>query len=407
VQLEVFVALAPLLLAVLVVERYVTSRARARIPIVVHVNGTRGKSSVTRLIAAGLRAGGVRTWAKVTGTLPRLIDEDGQDVPIVRHSPASISEQRAVVVAASAAGVQALVVECMALKPVYQRVSEDGMLHASVGVITNIRPDHLEVFGSDPRSMVHGLAYTIPRGKIVFTAERSLHNLLLDQTRRRDAELVLSDPASVGDADMERFGYHEHKENVALALDVCTHLGVDPEVALEGMARCVPDVGALRPVDLVRGGRTLRFINAMAANDPQSTHQLYRDLVDSQPDDWQRLVIVNTRRDRPERTRQLAGLAARLDADQIFVIGDAADTLEQIAVTGGVSADRLSVATDRLVAELVGELLERAKSRAIVFAMGNIAGTGLELAAYFDAHGEPAATAVAPIRSMPELRKAA
>ena len=130
-QLEVFIALAPLLLAVLVVERYVTSRARARIPIVVHVNGTRGKSSVTRLIAAGLRAGGVRTWAKVTGTLPRLIDEDGQDVPIVRHSPASISEQRAVVVAASAAGVQALVVECMALKPVYQRVSEDGMLHAS------------------------------------------------------------------------------------------------------------------------------------------------------------------------------------------------------------------------------------------------------------------------------------
>lgn len=30
----------------------------ASIPIRIHVNGTRGKSSVTRLIAAGLRAGG-------------------------------------------------------------------------------------------------------------------------------------------------------------------------------------------------------------------------------------------------------------------------------------------------------------------------------------------------------------
>lgn len=30
----------------------------SRIPVRVHVNGTRGKTSVTRLIAAGLRAGG-------------------------------------------------------------------------------------------------------------------------------------------------------------------------------------------------------------------------------------------------------------------------------------------------------------------------------------------------------------
>lgn len=37
------------------------------IPIRVHVNGTRGKSSVTRLIAAGLRAGGRKTVAKITG----------------------------------------------------------------------------------------------------------------------------------------------------------------------------------------------------------------------------------------------------------------------------------------------------------------------------------------------------
>jgi UDP-N-acetylmuramyl tripeptide synthase len=38
------------------------------IPIRVHVNGTRGKSSVARLIAAGLRAGDIRTVAKTTGS---------------------------------------------------------------------------------------------------------------------------------------------------------------------------------------------------------------------------------------------------------------------------------------------------------------------------------------------------
>jgi len=49
------------------------------IPIRIHVNGTRGKSSVTRLIGAALRAGGIKTITKVTGTYPRLILEDGQD----------------------------------------------------------------------------------------------------------------------------------------------------------------------------------------------------------------------------------------------------------------------------------------------------------------------------------------
>ena len=38
-----------------------------------------GKSSVTRLIAAGLRAGGKRTFAKTTGTAPRVIDSEGID----------------------------------------------------------------------------------------------------------------------------------------------------------------------------------------------------------------------------------------------------------------------------------------------------------------------------------------
>ena len=63
------------------------------IPIRIHVNGTRGKSSVTRLIAAGLRAGGKRTFAKTTGTAPRVIDSKGIDRIIHRLRKPSIGEQ--------------------------------------------------------------------------------------------------------------------------------------------------------------------------------------------------------------------------------------------------------------------------------------------------------------------------
>ncbi|MCK5258708.1 MAG: hypothetical protein KAJ69_04240, partial [Thermoplasmatales archaeon] len=43
------------------------------IPIRIWVNGSRGKSSVTRLIAAGLRTDGKRVIAKTTGTSARFI----------------------------------------------------------------------------------------------------------------------------------------------------------------------------------------------------------------------------------------------------------------------------------------------------------------------------------------------
>src|SRR5438876_6804518 len=67
-------------------------RALARIPIRIHVNGTRGKSSVTRLIAAALRAEGIPTVAKTTGTSARLILPDGSEQAVPRDGRPNISE---------------------------------------------------------------------------------------------------------------------------------------------------------------------------------------------------------------------------------------------------------------------------------------------------------------------------
>ena len=73
-----FFSLGTLLLVLIglgLVESHFHRLSLAQLPIRIHVNGSRGKSSVTRLIAAGLRAGGLKTLAKTTGTAPLIIDE--------------------------------------------------------------------------------------------------------------------------------------------------------------------------------------------------------------------------------------------------------------------------------------------------------------------------------------------
>jgi poly-gamma-glutamate synthase PgsB/CapB len=141
------ILLAFALAAVGVIEFIAHQRRAYSIPIRVHVNGTRGKSSVTRLIAAGLRAGNISTMAKTTGTLPRIIDMEGLEVPIIRPGRANIIEQVKVFRYFAKRKPQAVVVECMAVNPEYQWICEHKFVHSTVSVITNCRLDHVLEMG--------------------------------------------------------------------------------------------------------------------------------------------------------------------------------------------------------------------------------------------------------------------
>ena len=117
IPLFVLGILATILCAAGVIEYYHHQRSLAAIPIRIHVNGTRGKSSVTRLIAAGLREAGIRTFAKTTGTAPRVIDAAGKDRIIHRLRSPSIGEQVRLLNYFSQEKSEAVVMECMAVQP--------------------------------------------------------------------------------------------------------------------------------------------------------------------------------------------------------------------------------------------------------------------------------------------------
>ncbi len=388
------IAIAPtLLLGLLIVllivlgalESHRHRRHRDGIPIRIHVNGTRGKSSVVRLVAAALRAHGVRTYAKTTGSQARLIAPDATELPVYRPGLTNVLEQLRMIRIAARDDAEALVIECMALQPRLQALCELRLVRSTHGVITNAWPDHLDVMGPTRKDVALALLGTTPVGATLFTGEKEALPLFAAACRDRGSELVaVGDDPAIDDATMARFAYLEHRDNVALALAVTDALGIPRETALDGMTRAAPDVGALREHDVAFFGRQISFVNGFAANDPVATERVWRLALDRHPDCATRIMVLNCRLDRHDRSRQLgAALVEWPRADHYFLVGSGTYALAQTAVRAGLPATALVPLEGESAGAVFEELMGAAGPSALVVGAGNIAGTGLELARLF------------------------
>ncbi len=294
----------------------------SRLPNRIHVNGSRGKSSVVRLIAAGLRAGGFKTIAKVTGTSPRVIDSLGKDRIIHRLRSPSIGEQLRLMRLLSHEKPDYLIMECMAVQPDYQWVSEHKMVRSQIGVITNVRPDHVDEMGYTVDDITHSLCNSIPDNGTLIATEGTTNDIIKNRAAQNNSDVVFCSGEDVPSETMHGFSYLEHRENVALALKVCDLAGVEKETALKGMTSAQPDPGALHIWKIGTNEHFNFFINAFAANDPESTFYIWKMLTEKVSNE-KISVFLNTRSDRRYRTTQMAELIfSKLNPHLLIVRGD-------------------------------------------------------------------------------------
>ena len=386
-SIAILTAATGLLTAAGIAEAAAHRRRLKQIPIRIHVNGTRGKSSVARLIAAGMRAGGIRTCCKTTGTLPRMILPDGTEFPVFRPSRANVIEQIRIVAAAVDLKAEALVIECMALIPHLQWLSENKFVNATHGVITNAREDHLDVMGPGERDVGLALAGMTPVNGKLYTAERDHIDIFEMSSADRNTELIGitdEDVAAISTTDLNGFAYVEHAENVALALRICQDLGVDRQVALDGMWAAKPDSGAMTAYEMAFFMRDITFVNGFAANDPESTERIWRMALDRYPNVKRRIAVFNCRADRPDRSDQLGKIVASWpQPDHYLLIGSGTYIFAKAATRAGIDPMKISFAEDRRVDEIFETVVELAGDSALVMGMANIGGVGLELVRYF------------------------
>jgi poly-gamma-glutamate synthase PgsB/CapB len=356
------------------IQAWLHRRHLRAVPVRIHVAGTRGKSTTTRLIAAGLRAGGRRVLAKTTGTEPRLILPDGSERPWPRRGPASVREQMRFFAEAARAAADAVVVECMAIRPEMVAASETHLIRATTAVITNSRADHFEELGDEPDAAADAVRWAIPVAGRLFVGAEAATPALRSFAARRRAEVTVVEADGTGALAADR----------ALALAVCAAHDVAAEIADPAMDAAAGDPGRFFERRLAVDGKTVRFANAFACNDVASLALLWPAAKSAAPS----VVLLNARRDRPLRTRRfLAFLAAQAPRPLLFVAGD--PLAFSLARRAGFEPGTVRRLHARATAAALSELADPAPSDGVIWGVGNYRGLGAGLVAEVTRHAAP------------------
>lgn len=345
--LIVMVVTAVALLAYWSAATWAHRRRLNQLAVRVHVNGIRGKSTVTRLIAAILREGGYVTVAKTTGSAARVITASGAETPIRRRGAASILEQVDIVGEHVGPDVEALVIECMAVRPLYQAYAEDRLVRSDITVITNVRLDHQEEMGETLEKIADSLSLTIPRNGLLITAEQrpDLRERLRRNAALRGSDFAYADAAAVDPAEMAEFEHLEFRENVSIGLEVARRLGISRDVAMQAMRKAVPDIGAVRLHRYPIGAKTVLWVPLFAVNDRESVSLAFDQLEPRFEPGATVIAIANNRADRGRRATMFSevlatDLATRVD--HVITFGAYEEQVTRQMVELGLARERIT-----------------------------------------------------------------
>ncbi len=346
----------------------------------INVNGTRGKSTATRLITAILREAGIKAVGKTTGTSARIIywDRDEEE-PIKRgRLGPNIIEQKAVVRKAARHGASAFVTECMAVNPDYQVTFQEKLVRANIGVIVNVREDHMDLCGPTLDFIAESFTSGIPRNGTLIVGSGRYNDYFRKETQKRNCRLLIADEREIPKGYLDQFGYVIFPENVAIGLAAAKALNIDRETALRGMLAAAPDPGALM-IYRLDSKRAAYFVNGFAANDPDSINMIWEHIKAIGYSTENPMVIINCRPDRVDRTLQLAeDVLPNMKIDILVAMG-----MTVAPVTEGVNAKKILPgkyinAEGRPPYEVYKMIKEDLLYR-LTFGIGNIHGGGQEL----------------------------
>ncbi len=238
----VFVLVLFLTLIVLgIIENYIHQKRLKRIKLRILVNGTRGKTSIVRILTKALNSHGIKTVGRTTGSEAQILLPDGKIEPVVRKRKARITELIRFVKKAVGQEAEAIVVECMALGRENQRTVANKLIKPDYVIICNSYVDHIPEIGETREETIYSLAQSIPKGSTVYSFDKEYGSI-------KDINFHLVDKK-----DFPSFNLSTHEDNIAICSALLANFGITESDVIDASREIIPDIGLHQKMILPQG----------------------------------------------------------------------------------------------------------------------------------------------------------
>ncbi len=314
-----------------------------KIPIRILVTGSRGKSSIVRLLSAALSGYGLSVMGRITGVLPRELN-GRKECLILRSGPGTVEEMRWWL-SSLPLGLDAVVMENSAVAPELQPLAWNW-LRPGCTVLTNVRPDHEEVWGRGEEMASLALCSAIGGGPVVLPSSVAEKPFV--------SEILCGQGCTLNPCPD---GATFREGHLSIVKETCRLFGFEAEKCADFAADLSPDIADFK---VFREGEGC-LASAFSANDPESTESLFLSV------GWNReetTVLYNSRKDRVGRLRSFSSWLSAFPWKRVVITGN-----RPFPLPGG--SEYVSFPSPESMKQFI-----RAEGK--VFGCGNVAGTPLE-----------------------------
>ncbi|MDZ7332445.1 MAG: poly-gamma-glutamate synthase PgsB [candidate division KSB1 bacterium] len=373
----------------LIAERILLERRLQAIPLRITVTGTRGKTTLVRMIAAVLRASGKRVLAKTTGSEAKYILPDGSEQYVPRRGLPTILEQKHLLRKAVQLQVNCIVSEIMSIHPENHFIESQQLLRPNIVLITNIRLDHIDAMGETEDQIASVFCLDLPPNAKLFIPATELRPSISAICKKNGIHLIaISEKKREDELDAERYRLPALlSDHIALASALGHHLGMDDETISKGINSAQADIGGLKiwRYQSANSGPAHYLVNAFAANDPTSTREILDWVKKQLPEADQNLIgLLNLRADRGDRTLQWIHAlknGSEFNFKQIFVIGAHKKVMKR-------HIPSVQILSAKQPTALMTDIFAKLGIPSVIFGFGNIAGLGRLLVEHWNLIGE-------------------
>lgn len=331
-----------------------------KVPLRILVNGTRGKTTVTRIIAYCLQGNGIKTMARTSGSSLEIIHCDGSVEKLQRKRNPRILEMISFFRLAREENAEAVVIECMALQEENQKTIADTLVRPGIVVMTNTFIDHVPEMGNTLSETAWVLSRSVPKGGILYTTEDYYDNFGFE-IRKVDTDTIPPESS-----------IPIHASSWAIARKVLLDLGVKEDIIASQLMKIPPDIGLMKEM---KGKKGSILIPSFSVNDKECMAMTIREEIDKHPT-LKPIIVFNNRKDREHRIKLLKEVLMEWEEEKrpmVEIIGEYKGKVSFYFNRRGIEAFPSSV-------EDLAERIENERDTLFI-GVGNIKGDGEKLMA--------------------------